>query len=380
MSRGRPKLPLGTWGNIGYSTTAAGTIEARATVRHVNGKSSRVKARGKSKSAARQRLLEKLADVTTVTDGGSLTRTSTVAALMSAWIDSRRGEVRQQSLDRYETSVNLHIVPAFGDMRVNEVTPAFLDTYVRSLSHGTAPGVLRALRGAFSLAVRYGLIAHNPADAVRPVKAPKKEVRALTPGELPDFRAAIVDHGDGLLTDVVDFCLATGLRAGEVLALKFSDVDLDSGTPTISLGFTLVHTREKGNHRQDEGKTDSSRRVIQLPTVAVEIVRRRRAEHGDDIDWVFPSAAGTMMWESNFNRKLRAARGERWGWVTVHTLRRTLASIVADELGPHKAADVLGHADSVLTETVYYQRNRQGVPIGDVVDRVLKGGQKGAEY
>lgn len=58
--------------------------------------------------------------------------------------------------------------------------------------------------------------------------------------------------------------------------------------------------------------------------------------------------------------------------MTIHTLRKTLGSLIADELGPSKATDVLGHADSRLTETVYYERNRVSVPFGEVVDDVLK--------
>lgn len=53
-------------------------------------------------------------------------------------------------------------------------------------------------------------------------------------------------------------------------------------------------------------------------------------------------------------------------------LEKTLGSLIADELGPPKAADVLGHADSRLTETVLYERNRVSEPIGEVVDDVLK--------
>lgn len=138
---------------------------------------------------------------------------------------------------------------------------------------------------------------------------------------------------------------------------------------------TMVYSSETGHIRQDTGKSAAAARPIQLPAVAVDIIRRRREKYGE-LEMIFPSGAGTYVWENNFNTRLRNARGEEWKWVTIHTLRKTLASIVADELGPHKAADVLGHADSRLTERVYYQRNRQGVAIGEVVDQVLKVSKK----
>jgi len=150
----------------------------------------------------------------------------------------------------------------------------------------------------------------------------------------------------------------------------WTDIDMSAEVPTVRLSGQVTDAREKGRIRQEEGRSDAAKRPIQLPAIAQEIIARRREQYGD-LEMVFPSGAGTYIWENNFNRWLREARGERFNWVTIHTLRKTFSSIVADVLGPHKAADVLGHSDSRLTEKVYYQRNRIGVPIGDVIDTAL---------
>lgn len=225
------------------------------------------------------------------------------------------------------------------------------------------------------MATRHGLIPSNPMAVVQPVEVEQKEVRALSVDEIPMFREQIANSGDELLIDVTDFALVTGLRAGEVLATVWQDVDIDSDIPTLQMTGTMVYSSETGHVRQDVGKSNAAARPIQLPAVAVEILRRRKEKYGE-LSMVFPSGAGTFVWENNFNTRLRKWRGERFNWVTIHSLRKTLASLVADQLGPHKAADVLGHADSRLTERVYYERNRQGVPIGDLVDQVVKVSKK----
>lgn len=375
MARGRPATPLGTFGEIRAKQLDSGRWQAETRLRLYNGESVRLQARGKSKTAAINTLKEKCADRLGTSDTQALSTTSKVSALLEHWVGTKT-DLRPQTLERYRTAMDKHIVPAFGEMRINEVSPAFLHDWINAQSSGVVGNIRSVLKGAFGLAVRYGLRATDPMAAVETRADEPKSARALTPSEIPAFRAQIAKSKNDTLIDVVDFVLATGLRAGEVLAVRFSDVDLDAAPPVLRLAGTLVHSKATGLIRQDDGKTVTASRVIQLPAVAVEILTRRHDEYGEHLEIVFPSGAGTYLWQQNFGRWLRDARGDRFDWVSVHTLRKTLASIVADELGPHKAADVLGHADSRLTERVYYERNRQGVPIGEVVDNVLKVSEK----
>lgn len=192
----------------------------------------------------------------------------------------------------------------------------------------------------------------------------------MTRAEWFELRALLEKYRDPIVLDVVDVCLSTGVRAGEVLSLRWQDLDLESDPPVWHVQGTLAYSKELKNARQDDGKTKSSKRSIQLVGPVLEVLNRRRALYGE-LEMVFPSGAGTYKTESNFNRSFRAARGENFRWVTIHTLRKTVSSLVSDELGPHKAADLLGHADSRLTERVYYERNREGVPMDGVIDRLF---------
>ncbi len=223
----------------------------------------------------------------------------------------------------------------------------------------------------------YGLVHVNPMAEVRSVKAQTNEPQALQVADIQPFHAVIAASKQLTLIDVVDVCLGTVLRAWEALSLRWVDVVLDEEHPRIFIRGTIVYNKEKGNHRQDKTKTTSSRRVIQLPEIASDVLRKRHALYAEHLEMVFPSARGTYIYESNFNKLLRKHRkGTAYDWVTVHSIRKTLASIVSENLDSKAASDVLGHADSRLTERIYIAKTDKDVPIGDVVNQALKEARK----
>lgn len=374
MARGRPATPLGTWGEITCTQTQSGKWQASTRLRLWNGETVRIRARGDSRSGSINAVKEKCTERLGTSDTEVLTTTSPVSELLEHWL-ATKNKIRPQSRDRYRNSIDRHIVPAFGEMRIREVTPSFLNAWLQEQPGGVAPNVRTVLKGAFKMAARYGLTPNDPMSVVEPVVVEQKEVRALTLEEIPKFRERIKATKNETLIDVTDFSLCTGLRAGEVLAIRWSDIDLDSEPPLLKVSGTVTYSKATGMIRQEKGKTGQSQRPIQLSRVCAEILQRRRKQY-ESLEMVFPSGAGTYIWENNFNRWLREARGEEFSWVTIHALRKTLGTIVYDELGPAKAAEVLGHSSSLLTERVYVQRNDKGVPISDLVDLALNGVQK----
>lgn len=370
MSRGRPATPPGTWGEIRVRELGEKKFQADTRLRKFNGDIVRVRATATSRTAATNAVKERCASLLGVKNSAQLSTTSKVSELMDYWLESK-SDVRPQTLDRYRYAIENHVKPGLGNLRLNEVGPSFLDAWVKSLSPGIAGNVHTVLSGAFKMAARHELIKSNPVVVVDFPTPERKEVRTLVGKEISEFRAKIADSGKQTLIDVVDMSMSTGLRAGEVLAIRWQDITRDeNGNYLLRISGTVVYSKELGNHRQGQGKTAQAARPIPLASRAVEIVERRHAQF-KGLEMLFPSGAGTYMSESNFNRWLREYRGEKWDWVTIHTLRKTVGSLVAHELGPHKAADVLGHADSRLTERAYYERNRAGVPIRDIIDRAL---------
>ncbi len=127
--------------------------------------------------------------------------------------------------------VNKHVVPALGNVRLSKITPAHLQGFYRSkLDAGLSPRTVQylhvVLHRALKQALRWGLVTRNVAETVDPPKVHKKEVTPLSPEQARAFLSAA--RGDRLEALYV-LAIHTGMRQGELLALRWDDVDLDAG-------------------------------------------------------------------------------------------------------------------------------------------------------
>lgn len=158
------------------------------------------------------------------------------------------------------------------------------------------------------------------------------------------------------MPDATDLLIATGIRIGELLALRWVDIDLEATPPTLTVSGTLVEVKGRPLSRQDFPKTDGSNRVLSLPAFAVSVLRRRRSEAGEAEDTapVFPSKTGGWFYPANFARLWRSIREEYGlGTITPHTFRRTVATLIESETDTRTASEVLGHADEKVTREHY---------------------------
>jgi integrase len=158
--------------------------------------------------------------------------------------------------------------------------------------------------------------------------------------------------------------LATGARIGEVLALRWSDVDLAASPPTVTISGTVVRVPGEGMIIQDHPKSASGRRRLIIPGFLVDVLLRRQVEQVEpaESDVVFPSGVGTLRDPSNFRDQWRQAR-DRLGlnWVTPHSFRKSVATVMSDKDGNSRgAADQLGHAGTAITEKRYVARTHAG--------------------
>ena len=136
---------------------------------------------------------------------------------------------------------------------------------------------------------------------------------------------------NGDLADAVVFMLGTGMRIGEVLAIRAQDLWLDRELPTVHVCGTVVEPR-KGYvdrlHRQEEPKTRSANRRLILPDRLVDVAERRLIGVTDPDALLFASSRGTLLWPNNLRTRLRKAVAEHDDLIgtTPHTLRRTVGS------------------------------------------------------
>ncbi|WP_238006168.1 tyrosine-type recombinase/integrase [Dactylosporangium sp. AC04546] len=315
-----------------------------------------------------------------------------VAEYLRYWLRVYVSELRPKTAEGYEGAVRLHLIPGLGNRRLTGLqvqhVRAFLDGFKqkclccanewdkqrRCCSAGTCcerlPSVRQVqyvhavLRNALQHAMREELLARNVATLVK-VTTPRYKVgKGLPVDQVKSLLKAAQGHR---LYALYVVAATMGLRRGELLGLRWEDVDLDNGTITIE----KTVQRAGGKLHIQDAKTESSESVLPLP----EITRTTLQRHRDDQDkervnlaeaWrehglVFPSEIGTPMEPRNLARHFAGLR-ERVGItdVRLHDFRHTVVTVLM-ELGvpPHIVQAIARHSDVKLTLKIYAHSNLQ---------------------
>jgi len=289
----------------------------------------------------------------------------TVAELMASWLAGL--QVGASSVERYRNIIDTQIMPTLGKLPVQKLKPSSLRDWLnvilirggrngRPLSPRTAQQARRVLSSALKVAVEDGLIASNPAGAVKPPKAESREVAILGPEQITAALKALCDHP---LYPIAMLALATGARRGELLALQWKDIDLD--------GATLKIERSLGKHMVvSSPKTRAGRRSISLPPSAVTMLqqhRKRQLEQRMMLGQgkapadapVFSDVEGRPLTPVYVSKDwTRALKAHGLPRVKLHSLRHAHASaLIAAGLDIVTISKRLGHASPTITLNVY---------------------------
>lgn len=383
----RPELPIGTSGKIRTEKLGPNRFRARARFRDYDGKTRDIEATDTTGPAAERALKVKLRDRATPNDD-DITRETRISRLAELWIEEITAEERiaPQTIHRYETSVRTAIVPALGNLRIREASVGRLDRFLRDIAKdrpSAAKGVKVVLGQMFALAVRHGAIPTNPVRDTGRLRKPRRTVVALTEEHLQAVRTAIREwqqpvpgkpgpRHTGDLADVVDLMLATGARIGEILALRWEDLDLAAERPTLTICGTLVFVKGQGLFRQPWTKSDAGYRTVVLPQFAVGMLLARKLSAAENPhDAIFASRRGTWLSPNNLRRQWRQARADAdLDWVTPHTFRKTVATLIKEETDTKSAAAQLGHSSEEITETYYIAKPVQAPDVSDILERL----------
>lgn len=364
----RPPLPLGTWGTITTVKIRADAYRALTRFRDQDGKTRRVAAVGVSKAAAERALRDALSRRTTAA-GDLVTAETRLSDLAELWISGleAEGRIEQSTINEYRRILKTLVLPHLGGLKLREATTGRLDRLLLKLREQSINRQRKAkvvLGAMLDIAVRHDAISVNPARATSRVHSPRTETKALRVEDLAVIRAAVSrwinadrpgPKGSADMADIVDLMLATGCRIGEVLALRWSDLDLDGDLPTLTVSGTIKTETGKGTYRKPTPKTDASQRTIVLPPFAKELllVRREFATVNEN-DAVFATRTGTWHQVVNIERRWRQIRkGTGFEWVTPHTFRKTVATLISEATTSELASRQLGHSSSDVTRAHY---------------------------
>jgi integrase len=282
--------------------------------------------------------------------------------VLTAWQESWPTKLSPTTAARYQTIVEKYLRPEFGAAAIGSITHEWVQRYIDRLSNdpklaaGTVRGIYSVMRNAMSRAVRLGMVKANPCTKVELPKQSREEMKFLTADEV----RKLAEHIDAHYRVLIYTAAYTGLRAGELLALRRDDLDLKRGVLTVRRSLREVN----GHLSFGDTKTTNSHRTISLP----KFLNAMLAEHllASEHELVFASKTGKPLRYNNFYKRhfrLAVAGYTKADGTVVpgalpahlhslrfHDLRHTAASL-AIEAGAHvKQVSVrLGHASVQIT-------------------------------
>lgn len=276
---------------------------------------------------------------------------------------------------RYRQVLDKYVNPGMGGLRIDEVTTASVGRFLRRVEDSTGPTTARTVRsvlsGMFTLAVAAAACERNPVRDVARIEVAPVEVRAMTTAEVQALRAAVRADEWACSVDLpalLDMLLATGCRVGEALALRWEDVDLDAGTVTLS--GTVVRDGEAGLVRQPFTKGKKPRTVRLNESVVASLAAKDRLHSPDGPRLVFPSSTLGLREVTTVDRQWRRFRERHpeFGWVNLHTVRKTVATTIERADGLTAASAVLGHTRPTVTSKHYVEASGKTPDVTSTLD------------
>ncbi len=367
----------GRWEGAAYVLTTGGTFK-------------RVRVYGRTYDEARKSLTKLIEQ----SDQGIpiASQSWTLAEYLTYWLEHIvKAERRPKTYQGYEGVVRLHLIPGLGKKRLSKLSAQDVRIFITRVrnecqccKHGwdaerdkpqccalkggrccesklsvrMVQSIHAVLRNALQCAVREEVLPRNDPKLV-PVTVPRYKVnRGLT---VADARRVLKVAAGERLYALYVLALCLGLRRGELLGLRWSDIDLDAETLEVVVSLQRV----AGTLRLVPPKTEDSARTIPLPPNCVKALRdhaeRQAAERASaGMDWkehglVFPSRIGTPMEPDNLRRSWgRISTSAGITGVRFHDARHTCVSLLLDlKVPPHIVREIVGHSDIEVTMTIY---------------------------
>jgi integrase len=296
----------------------------------------------------------------------------TVAEYMDDWLTGASRALRPSTASTYERHIRLHILPDLGGLPIARLRPEQLDRLyaellAKGLSRTSVQHVHAILRRSLSQATRRGVIARNPTDLVDPPGRDHPEMQVLSIDQARALLASARAGRHAELEALYVLALTTGMRRGELLALRRADVDIVKRTLTVTGTLQRVkHSDGTSTLERAQPKTKTSMRQIPLTSAAVDALKRHAQRQGQQravagSDWVdsglvFTNERGGAVEPRNLLSRSFAPLLSEAGipHVRFHDLRHTAATLMAAQ-GVHTkvVSEMLGHASVGITLDLY---------------------------
>ena len=286
--------------------------------------------------------------------------------LVHRWMPLRAISLRPSTLNMYEVNIRVHVAPSIGRVKIQQLTPDHLDGfYTKLVKQGLSPKTVRnihvMLHKALKDAVRKNIIPRNVADAADPPKlnkADKPPMKVWEPADLHRFFEGMKDHR---LYAAYLLAATTGMRRGEVIGLRWQDVNFDQRyleifQTVLTVSYEITYGKPKTARGQRKVTLDPETIVALREHQARQRVERKA--HGSsyiDNDLVFARDNGEPIHPDYFSQTFdRTVLRLGLPKVRLHDLRHTHATLgLASGVSIKAMSDRLGHATTAFTMDVY---------------------------
>ncbi len=304
----------------------------------------------------------------------------TVGDWLDIWLaDYKRPELRPKTFDKYELMANRHLKPAIGHMPLQDLRPEHVQhLYNNKLGKPKAKGIgmigsdtVRAmhqvLHGALKQAEKNHMVFRNVCTLVNLPRNERREMKTLTLNQVVNNLLPAIE-GDRLAAAIMLF-FTSGLRHGELLGLRWQDIDFDAEVLTVRQALVEVKNRDGGARKWKlvfmPPKTTSSRRVLPISPNCISALKRHKARQAEekllmgtayqDQDFVFcrqdgkPMAPSSLRWQ--FRRMLTKAGLPH---IRVHDARHSFATLMLEQgESPKTVQTLMGHSQISTTLDIY---------------------------
>lgn len=285
---------------------------------------------------------------------------STLEEYLNGWFDSRRDNLSPTTISGYKTIIEKHLIPDLGQIKLSELKPLTIQRYYsrKDLAERTLLHHHRLLRKALEDARKWEMIYRNPCDLVNAPKPKKYKARVLDPDEIKEFLGKLEKTS---MYIPIALLLALGLRRGELLALKWTDIDYINKTLSVERNLVLNSDYEIVIKSP---KNESSIRTLPLSDRSINLFKKKSIENKElklysdewtDSDFIFVEPNGEKMNPQNFSRRFKYYV-KKFGIndIRLHDLRHTNATIMLSSgVSAKVASKRLGHSNISTTMDIY---------------------------